>query len=690
MSDLGGGYNPQGSQPWHPGDPGYGGTPEEQAAAQQAAWQQQNQYAQDPYGQQQQTGAWQQVGQQQHQQQGQYAQDLYAQQQAQQQQLWQQQQQQQQAQAQQAQQQTGAWQQVGQQHQQQGQYTQDPYGRPQAQQQQMPQQGQQQWQQGMQQGLQTQGLRQAAQQTGLQQQGMPAQGLQQGMPQQQGFQQQGGPQGFPPGGQPGQPGRPGPGGPLGQQAQQPFGQQGQPGQPGRFGQQQAAGRPPVQQQRSAPAPAGPGPDGIDWEAEAAALEHGGPAGAGAPAVTEPEPEVWAEEHGEEYEDEYHEEGQGSFLGEQDTSREGERKRKEKGKAAGRRNSGACLVVALVLLGGLGGAGWWGYGFYQRHFGPPADYAGAGTGSVSIQIKPGAAGEQMGQTLFEAGVVKSVKAFYNAFVANPKASTIQPGAYTMHHQMSAESAVALLVDSNGGNALVIPEGKKAADIYTIIDGKLKLNKGTTAQAAQAHAGELGLPQYANNNPEGFLFPAKYSITEGMKPEDLLKQMVANATQHYKDLNLDGNAQKIGLNNGYEVLTEASILQAEGNNDQDFGKIARVLYNRLKTNATQGKLQLDTTLQYKLGRTNFTKAEKDGDKSPYNTYVNKGLPPTPISNPGDEAIQAVLNPTAGDWVYFVALSPTETRFSTTFDQFKKDVKDYCSAHNQGFDEAQGMCK
>ncbi|MER5640400.1 endolytic transglycosylase MltG [Kitasatospora sp. NPDC002227] len=599
MSDLGGGYSPQGSRPWHPGDPGYGGTPEEiaaaqqqaqaQAQAQQAAWQQQNQYAQGSYGQQQQTG-WQQPAQQQ------YGQDPYAQQQqqaqaqAQQQQLWQQQAQQQQ---------------YGQQAQ---------FGQQQVPQQQMPQQ--QGWQQGMQQGLQHQGLQQQA-------------------------------------------------------VQQPFGQQqmaqGRPVQP----------RPPVQQQR--PAPAGPGPDGIDWEAEAAALEN--------PRTAEPEPELW-EEDGQEYPEGGAEPEHDSFLGEQDHSREGERKRKEKGKAAGRRNGGACLVVALVLLGGLGGAGWWGYGFYQSHFGPPADFSGAGTGSVSIEIKPGS-GEQMGQVLQAAGVVKSVKAFYNAFVANPKANTIQPGAYTMHHQMSAKDAVALLVESNGGNALVIPEGKKAVDIYAKIDDKLKLNKGTTAQIAKDQAANLGLPAYANNNPEGFLYPAKYSITEGMKPDALLKQMVANAVQHYKDLNLDAAAQKVGLANGYQVVIEASILQAEGNNDQDFGKIARALYNRLNTNATQGKLQLDTTLQYKLGRPNFTKAEKEGDKSPYNTYVSKGLPPTPISNPGEEAIQAVLNPTPGDWVYFVALSATETRFSSTFDQFKKDVKDWCTQQGKGFDES-GMCK
>ncbi|BFV55756.1 endolytic transglycosylase MltG [Kitasatospora sp. CMC57] len=434
-------------------------------------------------------------------------------------------------------------------------------------------------------------------------------------------------------------------------------------------------------QPAAPQPSGPGADGIDWEAEAAALDA-----PQTPRVVEPESGQWADHEVEAFE----EPEQESFFGEQDDSRSAERNRKEKGKKSGRKNSGACLVVALVLLGGVAGAGWWGYGFYQQHFGPPPDFTGTGSGSVQIEIKPGAVGESMGATLKAAGVVKSVDAFISAFNKNPKANTIQPGFFTLHHQMAASEAVKVLVDAAGGNALIVPEGKTAAVTYGLIDGKLKLAPGTTANVAKTQVASLGLPPYANGNIEGFLYPTKYSISQGMKPEDLLKQMVSTATQHYQDLNLDAGAQKIGLKSGYEVLTAASILQAEGNNSADFGKIARVISNRLSTPATQGKLQLDTTLQYKLGRTKFTVAEKDGDKSPYNTYVNKGLPPTPISNPGDDAIKAMLDPTPGDWVYFVALSPQETRFAVTFEAFKKDVKDYCSANKQGFDEAAGMCK
>ncbi|MFF4342124.1 endolytic transglycosylase MltG [Kitasatospora sp. NPDC001540] len=508
---------------------------------------------------------------------------------------------------------------------------------------------------------------------------------QQGYPQQQFVQQQ---QGYPQQ----------QGGPFGGQQQFAQPQQGYPPQQGASfgGQQQFVQQQPgmqqqpqpqpqqVGQQRPAPQPepeavGGPGPDGIDWEAEAAALD-------GAAEQRVAEPEEWAED---EYPDDEEKDGDGSFFSGQDDSREAERKRKEKGKKSGRRNGGACLLVALVLLGGLGGAGWWGYGFYQDNFGPPPDYKGAGSGSVNITVKDGAGGDAIGKALLDAGVVKSVKAFSAEYEKDPRGRTIQPGVYTMKHQMSAAEAFKELVESNGGNALIIPEGLKAVDIYTKIDTKLKLSPGTTAKVAKDQAGGLGLPAYANNNPEGFLWPARYSIADGMKPEELLKQMVANAVQQYGDLKLDEAAQKLGLKNAYEVVTEASILQAEGNNSEDFGKMARAISNRLTTNITQHKLGLDTTLQYGLGRTKLTEAEINDGSNKYNSYVNPGLPPTPIGNPGKEAIDAVLNPTPGNWAYWLAVSPQETKFAATGEEHAKNTEAWCLGKGMKYDAKHVAC-
>ncbi|WP_405010390.1 endolytic transglycosylase MltG [Kitasatospora sp. NBC_01539] len=645
MTDPGGGYRPQEDQPWHPGDPGYGIPQQQQQPVDQTgAWQlQQNAYGQQQYGQQ---GYPQQPqGQQGYPQQPSYGQQGYPQQAQQQapmpqQQGWQQQpgygqQPQQQGYAgQQAGQQTGSWQQV-------------PQGGPGFPQQATQQQGQQMPQQMPQQGY-------------PQQARMPQQGFPQQTPQQQGGQQPFGPQAGQPTGQ--QPGRPYP-----PQARTP-----------------QAGTPVPPPRRAQPRPAGPGPDGIDWEAEAAALDG--------PAVTEPEDD-WADDWTDDADDARagdDPKGDGFFADEADPSRDAERKRKEKGKKAGRRNRGACLVVALVLLGGMGGAGWWGYGVYQTHFGPPPDYVGTGTGSVHVEITAGSSGAAMGSTLVKSGVVKSVDAFVTAFNKNAKAGTIQPGFYTMARQMSGTEAVKFLVDSAGGNFLILPEGLRATDIYTRIDAKLKLASGATATVAKDQLGSLGLPAWANGNIEGFLFPTRYPISNGMKPEDLLKQMVSTAVKRYDDLGLEEGAKKLNLKSAYEVITEASILQAEGNNGEDFGKMARAMYNRLNTNATQHRLGLDTTLQYQLGRKQLSEKEIRDGSLKYNSYINPGLPPTPIGNPGEGAIRAVLDPTPGDWVFWLAISPEETKFAATGAEHAENTKEWCISRGLAFNAANVTCK
>ncbi|OEV38773.1 hypothetical protein HS99_0019060 [Kitasatospora aureofaciens] len=607
MTDLGRGYGPQGEQPWHPGDPGYGG--------------------QQPVPGQQ-DGQWQQYAQQ-----GQHGQQI-----------------------QQGQQPYGDVQQgYGQQ-----QPVQTQHG--------MPQEG---YQQGyQQQGMPQQGYPQQGFDQGYQQQGMP----QHGYPQQQVPMQQGMPQGYP-------------------QQQMPMQQQGVPqqGMP-----QQVQPQPVPQQARpQAPAPepaSGPGPDGIDWEAEAAALESGADPVGGA---AEPEAEAWDghhedEHHGDEgYVEEHAEAEQTGFLGEQDESREAQKKRKEKGKKAGRRNGGACLVVALVLVGLLGGAGWWGYGFYQSHFGPPPDFTGDGTGSVQVEVKPGAVGGQIGLALKNAGVVKSVDAFAKACDAEPKCGTIQPGFYGMKKEMPAAAALKELLDQAGGAAIVFPEGMNSSEIYAKIDDKLKLQKGTTAGVAKAQVNQLGLPAYANGNIEGFLWPTRYNIADGMKPEDLLKQMVKNATDKYAAANLDGQASKAGLKSAYEVVIEASILQREGNNPGDFAKMARTIQNRLASDTVHHTLGMDTTLQYSLGRKELTSKDINDGSNKFNTYINPGLPPTPISNPGDEALNAVLNPADGKWLYFIAMSPTNTLFAETDKEHAANVEAYCKAAGQGFDKVGLHC-
>ncbi|MEY9846858.1 UPF0755 protein [Streptacidiphilus sp. BW17] len=508
---------------------------------------------------------------------------------------------------------------------------------------------------------------------------------------------------------------------IGQPQQQPYPQQ--PPQPGP-GQPQYRPRPQSQPMPGAPQgpqnpqathpqpqqqPSGPGPDGIDWVAEAARLEAEA-RGETFPGESDEDLDPYGDGHDgygdghtagrgrrrsdedvfvEESED--GEEAYVPFLSESDDSRSGRRKDAERGRSERKRSGMTCLGLSLVLVACLGAGGYFGYQYYESHFGPPPDYAGNGTSTqVQVQIPDGATGDVMAQVLVQAGVVESSKAFTNAYNANNKSVSIQPGYYELNSHMSGAAAVQLLIDQAGGNSLVIPEGKTSKYIYGRIDQALKLTPGTTAGVAKADASQLGLPPEAHNNPEGFLWPTRYSIATGMKPLDLLKQMVANTNNEIQKLSLATAGKSQNLGDAYAVLTEASILQAEGNNVGDFGKIARVLYNRLNTNATNGYLELDTPLQYFLGSTTFTNAQKDGITNGYNTYKSKGLPPTPISNPGEAAIQSVLNPTPGQWVYFVAVDSTDTKFAVTWSDFLNDVQLYCANHGQNVNRSTGQCQ
>ncbi|GAA2260706.1 membrane protein [Streptomyces ruber] len=353
-----------------------------------------------------------------------------------------------------------------------------------------------------------------------------------------------------------------------------------------------------------------------------------------------------------------------------------------------RNGFACLVVVLVLGGGVGGVGYFGYQFYQDRFGAAPDYIGEGTQrTVTVTIAGGASGYTIGQELKKADVVKSVDAFVTAQANNPDGDKIQAGVYVLNTQMSAANAVALMLDPKSRNNLVIAEGKRNAAIYELIDERLEVDEGTTAEVAKTEWKNLGLPGWAMNHEgvrdplEGFLYPSSYPVAKGQKPEDVLREMVAQANEQYEKIGLEEQAKGLGLEGPWQLLTVASLVQAEGKTHDDFRKMAEVVYNRLKpTNTeTNQKLQFDSTFNYLKGQSNIhvSESEINSNTDAYNTYYHRGLPPGPIGNPGEEALSAALDPTDDGWIYFVATDGvSKTEFARTHDEFL-ELKDKFNA-------------
>ncbi|MFB7272415.1 endolytic transglycosylase MltG [Streptomyces sp. NPDC056244] len=233
-------------------------------------------------------------------------------------------------------------------------------------------------------------------------------------------------------------------------------------------------------------------------------------------------------------------------------------------------------------------------------------------------------------------------------------------------------VLLMTEESGGeksSTLVITEGRRATDVYAAVDKALELPTGTTRNAAAT--ARLKLPEEAKGNPEGYLFPATYPIDSSTTAAGLLSYMVNTANKKFTGDHITAGAQRNGMTT-YESVTIASIVEAEAESAADMPKVSRVVHNRL---ALGMPLQMDSTLNYALNRNTLDTTHADTRiDSPYNTYQHKGLTPTPIGNPGEQAMDAALNPSRGEWLYFVTVAKGDTRFTNNYSEHLQNVEEF----------------
>lgn len=331
---------------------------------------------------------------------------------------------------------------------------------------------------------------------------------------------------------------------------------------------------------------------------------------------------------------------------------------------------AVMIALVVVLAMIGGATFLVLGLgaklkdkFSSQSAP--DYPGPGNGSVQVEVRSGQTVADIGRTLEREDVIKSVEAFLLVANANQDSSSVQPGFYGMQHKMSATDALDTLLDPSARiqARVTLPEGLRLDEALKRVADRTDI---TLAQLEKAlkDAGSLGLPSYAKANAEGFLFPATYDVPPNGTAESVLKQMFAS----YKRA-----ADKAGVTRTnrtpYEIVTIASLVEAEARHAEDYPKVARVVYNRL----AQGMpLQFDSTVNYALKADKELVTNQDlGVDSPYNTYKHTGLPPGPINSPGEAAMEAAVNPASGDFLYFVTTNPKtgETKFTGSYQQFLK---------------------
>jgi peptidoglycan lytic transglycosylase G len=335
-----------------------------------------------------------------------------------------------------------------------------------------------------------------------------------------------------------------------------------------------------------------------------------------------------------------------------------------------------VVGVIVIGGGIGGLKI--YHKYQERY-HPADYTGQGTGDVTVQVPSGATAFSLAPELLKLGVIASERAFTNAAENAPAATGagqtgLQAGYFQLHLHMQASLAYAALLNPKNvvQTTVTIPEGKRVSQILTILAAHTKIPLAQF-EAAAKQTSKLGLPSYAGTTVklpatvpygqlEGYLFPATYAVTPHETALQVLQAMVQRYNIEAQQINIEQAAKSVGLTPS-QLIIEASMVQAEAGVNADMPKMARVIINRKAKGMADGFSSVDFygLGKYGINLTNSAEAQASG---PYDNTQKPGLPPTPVDNPGDAAIQAVLHPASGPWLYFVTTAVGKpTQFSAT---------------------------
>lgn len=295
----------------------------------------------------------------------------------------------------------------------------------------------------------------------------------------------------------------------------------------------------------------------------------------------------------------------------------------------------------------------------------------GLPEVVIEIPQGATGSQIASVLYGAGVVKSSQAYFRVAVGDSRSQKVAPGSHRLTLRISANQALDQLLDPDRiPNLIRVAEGAWKSEIQ-----KAFVDYGFTKSEVESAFSRLKLPKGFSNS-EGLIFPAQYSFPEGTSAQEAAQATV----DRFSD---DPNGRKLLQGNkefsAQKLLIIASIVQAEST-DEDFSKVSRVIYNRLKIGMP---LQMDSTVHFIMQARGdiFLSRKSTMLNSPYNTYKKFGLPPGPINSPGSKAIKASLEPMEGDWLYFITVAPGDTRFTSSFDEFNNWKLEYTKNRKAG---------
>ena len=330
---------------------------------------------------------------------------------------------------------------------------------------------------------------------------------------------------------------------------------------------------------------------------------------------------------------------------------------------GRRWPFVLLAIVVAFLIAVGSAVVW----VQRQINPP----GESGPEVRLTVAEGMSTADIGDLLEREGIIANASIFkYYARLTG--VGSIEAGDYSLEKKSDLSDVVKVL---EGGAAkaederVTVPEGLTLPEVAKVIgempgrsaEKFLEIANGGTIRSQYQPAG--------NNSLEGLILPEPYFVTKGAAEAKILRKMVDSFDALATQLNLSGAASRFGIT-PYQAVIVASMVEREARVDEDRGKVARVIYNRLQEGMP---LQIDATVLYALNRPQESVSFKDREvNSPYNTYKISGLPPGPIASPGRRALEATVSPTPGNWLYYVLTDPSgKHSFTANYNEFNNLV-------------------
>lgn len=299
-----------------------------------------------------------------------------------------------------------------------------------------------------------------------------------------------------------------------------------------------------------------------------------------------------------------------------------------------------------------------------------------TSYVEIEIPKNSSTQEIANILYEKSIIRSKYYFIFAERVLHKNKVIQSGSFIVPKQIPL-SQLANVLARYGKDAnmvkITIPEGYTSEQIGELLEKNGLITKNVFLNEAANWKDNSywflnGIPQ-DSHRLDGFLFPNTYFFSKNAKAQEIIHAMLEqfnNEISPYKNYIVENKY------NTRNLIIAASLIEKEARKDIDRPKIASVIYNRLDKGMP---LQIDATILYVIGHKDKLYNKDLAVQSPYNTYINKGLPPSPICNPGITSIKAAIHPEKTNYLYYVLNEQTnEHVFSNTYQEHMQNVKKY----------------